>query len=116
MNFYNHKLASVYVLIILVGLTGGAGDILLYKWAKTSQLNWLLASYVAWFCCVTLFGLLFRMEHFSFGAAVVMATVVHLVLDVCWGLVTAQARVSSLEVLGLVFGLIAIVLLEVGRT
>jgi len=110
-----HNPALVYALLVMIGITSGVGDILLYKWAKASHAGWLLAAYAVWSISIASLGLLFKLDHFSFGAAVVLATVIHLVISVFWSLLITSARVTALEALGLIFAAIAIVLLEVGR-
>lgn len=106
---------TVYGLLILIGLTSGAGDVLLYKWAKARGPIWLLVAYGVWIISITLYGLLFRLEHFSFGAAVLLATVIHLVVSLLWGFIFTQSRLSSMEIAGMLLALIAVILLEFGR-
>ncbi|MDX2041331.1 MAG: hypothetical protein SF097_08780 [Acidobacteriota bacterium] len=115
MNPNNNNLAVVYALLILIGLTSGVGDILLYKWAKAAHFGWLLAAYAVWSVSIASLGLLFKLDHFSFGAAVVLATVIHLAIGVCWSLMMTSAKVTTLEIIGLIFAAIAVVLLEMGR-
>jgi hypothetical protein len=115
MSLNNNNLAVVYALLIWIGITGGIGDILLYKWAKAAHFGWLLAAYAVWAICIASLGLLFKLNHFSFGAAVVLATVIHLAIGVCWSLLMTGAKVTTLEIIGLIFAAIAVVLLEMGR-
>lgn len=106
----------IYGLLVLIGVASGVGDILLYKWARSSQPIWLLAASSAWFGSLLLCGFLFKLEHFSFGAVVVLATMIHLGIGVLWGFFCAGTSLSRMEMLGLLLAIIAIVLLEVGRT
>lgn len=87
----------------------------LYKWAKATHGGWLLAAYAVWSVSIASLGLLFKLDHFSFGAAVVLATVIHLAIGVCWSLLMTDAKVTTLEIIGLIFAAIAVVLLELGR-
>jgi multidrug transporter EmrE-like cation transporter len=116
MNLNGNNLLAVYALLIMIGLTSGAGDIMLYKWARSSQSGWLMGSYASWFSSVALLGLLFRMEHFSFGAAVVLATMIHLAIGVFWGFLFTGSKISTLELAGLILAIIAVIMLEVGRS
>ncbi|MGE0103367.1 MAG: hypothetical protein AB7H86_14155 [Blastocatellales bacterium] len=115
MSFNSNNLPIVYSLLILIGITSGIGDILLYKWAKAAHNGWLLAAYAVWSVSIASLGLLFKMDHFSFGAAVVLATVIHLAIGVIWSLLMTDAKITMLEAMGLIFAVIAVVLLEAGR-
>lgn len=108
--------ALVYGLLILIGITSGVGDILLYKWAKASHVGWMLMAYLVWSISIASLGMLFKLDHFSFGAAVMLATVIHLAIGVCWSLLMTNAKVSTLEIAGLIFAAIAVFLLEAGRS
>ncbi len=105
----------VYSLLVLIGLTGGIGDIFLYKWAGSRQVGWLLGAYLFWWCCLTSLGVLFRLEYFTFGAAIILATVIHLFISLLWALLFTEGTLNRIEMVGIVFGVIAIVLLEIGR-
>ena len=104
-----------YLLLVLIGLTSGVGEILLYKGVKPLQPLLLLAAGGLWCVSLTLFGVLLRIEHFSFGAAVILATIVHLAIAIGWGLLFTGNKVSSLELAGLILAIIAVILLEAGR-
>jgi len=111
-----YSVPTVYGLLLLIGVTSGVGDILLYQWAKSRGTVWLLMAYTVWIFSLTLYGFLFRTEHFSFGAAVVLATVIHLVISVLWGLFFTESKLSTIEMAGLILAIIAVILLEVGRS
>ncbi|MGE0882454.1 MAG: hypothetical protein AB7P14_02815 [Blastocatellales bacterium] len=115
MSLNNNNLTLVYGLLVLIGISSGVGDILLYKWAKAAHGGWLLAAYAVWSVSIASLGLLFKLDHFSFGAAVVLATVIHLAIGVCWSLLMTDAKVTTLEIIGLIFAAIAVILLELGR-
>jgi hypothetical protein len=108
-------LPAVYGLLIVVGLVGGLGDILLLKWARSQLIGWLVAAAVVWACALALLGHFLRWEHFTFGTAIVVATVVHVALDVGFDAVFNEVRLNRTEWLGLVLALVAVVLLEAGR-
>jgi len=111
----NNNLATVYALLILIGLTSSIGEILLYQGVKSMHSFWLLATAALWFASLTLLGFLFKMEHFSFGAVVVLATIIHLVIGVLWGIFFTGNKISSLELAGLILAVVAVILLEAGR-
>ena len=55
------------------------------------------------------------MEHFSFSAIVVLATIIHLVIGLVWGLGFTESKIKNMEMAGLMLAVIAVILLEVGR-
>lgn len=115
MNENIHASILTYVLLVLIGLTSSVGEILLYKGLKSANSFGLLVAAALWFTSLMLLGLLFKMERFSFGAVVVLATVIHLTVALLWGLFFTGNRISSLELAGLVLAVIAVFLLEAGR-
>ncbi len=115
MNENSHASILTYLLLVLIGLTSSVGEILLYKGVKSASSIWLLAAAALWFVSLTLLGLLFKMEHFSFGAVVVLATIIHLTVAVLWGLFFTGNRISLFELAGLILAVVAVILLEAGR-
>ncbi|MBP6824393.1 MAG: hypothetical protein KA368_22805 [Acidobacteria bacterium] len=115
MNENSHTTILTYLLLVLIGLTSSVGEILLYKGVKSANSFGLLAAAALWFVSLMLLGLLFKMEHFSFGAVVVLATIIHLTVAVLWGLFFAGNRVSLLELTGLILAVVAVIFLEAGR-
>lgn len=116
MSTNKYSLPVIYGLLLIVGITGGIGDILLYKWAKTHSIFWLAMAYGVWLCSLTLLGLFLRIEHFTFSAALVLATMIHLIVGLLWSFFFTEATLSSIELAGLILGIIAVILLEVGRS
>ena len=108
--------ATTYLLLILIGLTSSVSEILLFKGVKAAQPILLAAAFAVWIASLSLMGLLFRAQHFSFSAIVVLATLVHLIVALLWGVAFADAKLSSLEIAGLIFAIIAVVLLEAGKS
>ena len=100
---------------MLIGLSSSVAEILLYRWAKSQHNLGLLAAYVLWAISLTLLGFLFSMEHFSFSAVVVVATMIHLAIGLVWGLGFTESKISTMEIAGLMLAVIAVILLEVGR-
>lgn len=111
----NYSLPVIYGLLLIIGIISGLGDILLYKWAQLHSASWLVAAYGVWLVSLTLLGLFLRLEHFTFGAAIVIATIVHLTVGLCWSFCCTGASLGRMEVLGLLLAIIAVILLEIGR-
>ncbi len=111
----NHT-ATTYLLLVLIGLSSSVSEILLFKGVKAAQPILLAAAFAVWIASLSLMGLLFRAQHFSFSAIVVLATLVHLIVALLWGVAFADAKLSSLEIAGLIFAIIAVVLLEAGKS
>lgn len=107
---------AVYGFLALIGLIGGVGDILIYKWAKLHHPFWLLLASTIWLVYIILFGLFLRLEHFSFAIAIVVATVIHLLMSLIWGIFFTDAKLNRIELAGLILGIVAVVLLEIGHT
>jgi drug/metabolite transporter superfamily protein YnfA len=106
----------IYLFVAIIGIIGGVGDVLLYKWAKLDQLFWLMAACGVWLVYIVLFGLFLRLEYFSFSIAVVVATVIHLLLSLLWGFFFTDVKLNRIEWAGLILGILAVVLLEIGHT
>ena len=49
-----------YLLLLCVGVTAAAGDLLVYRWSKTGEVWALGTSLATWCLSLVLFGLLLR--------------------------------------------------------
>ena len=116
MNGKSYNVALVYALFVLNGVASGVGDILLYRWAKTAQPWWLWLALFVWLSTLLLFGYLLRLEHFSFGAAVLLATLIHLGVSLCWSWFFTAYELSGWEKAGILLALVAVMMLELGRS
>jgi hypothetical protein len=107
---------GVYGLLALVGLLGAVSDAVLNQWAKTSRLSWLLAAYGCWIGVATVLGLLLKQQHFSFSGAVVVFllanTAFAILLDYLW----FAGRLGTWEWAGIACAVLAMCLLEIGRS
>lgn len=106
----------VYSLLVVVGFVGAIGDIAVNQWAKSHRVEWWLASCAIWIGAASLFGILLRWQHFSFGITVVLALLVHSGIVLVWDAIWERARLSPLQWLGVFCALLAVCLVEVGKT
>jgi len=115
MNQDSYSLVVIYGLLVIIGGVGGIGDVLLYKWAKSQNIVWLIFSYFAWLFSLTLLGFFLRLEHLTFGATIVLATAIHLVVGLVWSFCFVGNKPSRLEMAGIVLAVAAVILMEMGR-
>jgi hypothetical protein len=107
---------AVYGLLIVVGVFGAIGDATLNLWARSNRPLWLLVSYLIWIGVATLFGLVLKWERFTFGAAVVLALLVHSVAAIVIDRAYFGGRLSVWEWAGIACACAAITLIEIGRS
>ncbi len=105
----------VYGLLIAVGLLGAAGDVAVYHWSLSRNHGWLLLSWLLWIVSVTLFGVCFRYQHFSFGPGLVIALAIHAVTGLACDYLFYGQRLNRFEILGISLAAIAILILELAR-
>lgn len=106
---------ATYTLLVVVGVLGAAGDAVLNRWARGEGAKWLALSYGVWVGVATLFGLVLRTERFTFGAAVVVALVVHSTVAVAIDRTYFGGHVTAVQWVGLFLAISSLVLIEVGR-
>jgi drug/metabolite transporter (DMT)-like permease len=106
---------AVYWLLVVVGVFGAIGDTALNLWARSNRSQWLLLSYFLWIGVATLFGFILRWHRYTFGAAVVLALLVHAVAALVIDKVYFGGRLSGWEWAGLACACAAIALIEIGR-
>lgn len=107
---------SWYFFLILVGALGGAGDILIDRWAKTSRGSLLALSLSSWLICVLLFGWLLKHSGRGLGVTFALSAVVHIVLVLGWDFWFAGSRLNRIEWIGVTFAVIAVLMMEVGHS
>lgn len=107
---------SVQALLLLASaVLSGAGDILIFQWAR-GRASWiLLAGLAAWAVSLVLMGLLFRCCPLPLSIAVLLLIVVHLLLDAAWDLAAAGIRLTAWQWLGAALAAAALLLLHLGR-
>lgn len=106
----------VYGLLVIVGFIGALGDATINEWARTSRLWWWLVSIPIWIAAATLFGYVLHWQYFNFSLAVVVALLVHSGAVLLFDRTILGARFSALQWVGVVLALLALVLLELGRS
>ena len=104
-----------YGLLLAIGISGGLGDIWIYKWSKSGDFRWLLISCVVWLLSLMLFAILLKWDNRSFSAAFILSSISHVILVLVCDLIYFGGRLSRLEWAGIGLSFIAICLLELGR-
>lgn len=112
----NYPAMLWYLLLLLVGLSGGAGDILLYQWAKSSRAGWLVAALASWLVSVLLFGLLLKYGGRGLSVSFAMAAVLHIAMVLTWDFWFVGSRLNRLELAGLALAVVAVVVIEIGHS
>jgi multidrug transporter EmrE-like cation transporter len=107
---------TTYLMLVLVGVAGACGDILVSRWAKTNGTGWLLGSWVFWIISVTLFGYFLKSDRFAFSTAIFIAFAAHGILSLLFELAVLKTKLSREEWLGMALAIIAVLVLEVGRS
>lgn len=104
-----------YGLLLAIGISGGLGDIWIYKWSKSGDFRWLLIASIVWLMSLMLFAILLKWDNRSFSAAFILSSISHVVLVLICDLIYFGGRLSRLEWAGIGLSVIAIGLLELGR-
>ena len=104
-----------YVMLILVGVSGGAGDILLDSWAKSSRGIFLAVSLLSWLGCILLFAYLLKYGSRGLGVTFAMSAVIHIVLVMGWDFWFSGTRLNRMELIGVMLAVIAVITIEVGH-
>ncbi len=104
-----------YGLLLVIGISGGLGDIWIYKWAKSGEFGWFLIASVVWLLSLILFAFLLKWDNRSFSAAFILSSISHVVLVLVCDLMYFGGRLSRLEWAGIGMAVVAICLLELGR-
>lgn len=106
--------SSYYALLVLAGLAGGAGDILLARWAKTPRPFWIITGFISWFVCLSLFAALMRYGGRSLGVTFTLSAVTQCVVVLGWDLCTNDLRTSARLWVGIVLAIAGLMLMEWG--
>ena len=104
-----------YLLLLLIGITGGLGDIWIYLWARSDRPVWLLLASVVWLISLVLFGLFLRFDSRGLGTAFMLSSVLHIGLVIAFDQLFTSARMNRLEWAGLFLAVLAVLLLELGH-
>jgi len=106
---------TVFLMVLAVALLGVVGDVLINQWAKTYELRWWMASVPFWLLMATMFGFVLRQKHYSFSIALIIILLIHSGLVLAWDVLVERAVLTPMQWGGVVAGLLAITLMEVGR-
>ena len=107
--------SAFYALLLLAGLTGGAGDILLARWARDSRPLWMAAGLGSWCVCLILFALLMRHGGRTLGVTFTLSAVVHVAVVLGWDLLMGEAKTTIAQWVGVALAIAGIVLIEAGQ-
>lgn len=103
------------VLILLVSVLGAAGDILIYRGARSSTML-IAAGMVSWSVGLLLFADLMRRGDSRLGIAFMLSAALHIMLVVGFDLLIEKSHFSFVEKMGIATTLVGIVLLECGSS
>jgi drug/metabolite transporter (DMT)-like permease len=104
-----------YTMLLLIGITGGLGDVWIYHWVKTNRWLWLVAACVVWVASLLLFGLFLKWDTRSFTTAFILSSVFHVLLVGVSDLWFFGGKIGRLEWLGILLGVLSAICIELGR-
>lgn len=104
-----------FVMVVTVALLGVTGDVLINQWAKTTFVHWWWLSIPVWIVTATLFGVVLRDGHYSFGVAVVVILLLHSGLVLVWDVMFERTILTPVQWAGVAAALAALILIEIGR-
>src|SRR3989344_3382144 len=105
----------MFLMVVAVAALGVAGDVLVNQWAKTQSVQWWLWSIPVWVLTATVFGVVLREKHYSFGITVVVILLIHSGLVLAWDSLVERADLAPTQWAGVAAAIAAVVLLEAGR-
>ena len=105
----------MFLMVVTVAILGVAGDVLVNQWAKTLLARWWLLSIPVWVVTATVFGVVLRDKHYSFGITVVVILLIHSGLVLAWDALVERASLAPTQWVGIAAAIPAIVLMEAGR-
>lgn len=106
---------TLYAAMAGLGLLGAISDATLNQWAESHRTAWLLVSYGLWLLVATLFGLILREEHLSFGVAVIVFLTVNSAFALLLDLTVFGGSINAKQWVGIGLAAGAVVMLELGR-
>ena len=104
-----------YLILVGIGITGGAGDIWIYFWAKSEKTFWFFAACTVWLVSLILFGFLLKSDNRTLTCLFIISTILHVILVLVCDLIFFNARFGKIEWLGVLFAFIGIFLMEFGK-
>lgn len=100
------------LLLIVAGITGGLGDILIYKWAVGHRTPHLLGSFAFWILSTTAFGIYFRIDSQSLSGGVLLAFAIHSLSAIGCDYLYHELKLSNMQICGAIMLVLAMVMLE----
>ena len=104
-----------YGLLFAIGISGGLGDIWIYKWSRSGGMGWFLIACGVWLVSLILFAFLLKWDDRSFSASFILSSISHVVLVMICDLAYFGGRLSRLEWAGIGLAVVSIGLIELGR-
>lgn len=111
----NTSAALTWLVLLLSASLGSFGDILLFEWARRRGLWTLFAGLGLWLFSLLLFAWLFRYRSLPFSTTVVVFVVIHILIDVTWDLTVFGGRLTVMQLVGIAFAVLSVLLLQFGR-
>lgn len=108
-------MTTLYFGMAGLGLLGAISDATLNQWAESHRNVWLVVSYALWLAVATLFGLILRVEHLSFGVAVVIFLTVNCGFALALDVAVFEGSITQKQWAGVALALAAVCLIEFGR-
>jgi drug/metabolite transporter (DMT)-like permease len=103
-----------YSFASLAGLSASIGDAMLNEWAKGgTKALWLIGGFIFWNISLLLFMGMLRRELFS--TSVVFFVVANYLVSIAFSQLIFHENITVYQKLGIVFALIAIVLIQISR-
>ncbi|MDO8590130.1 MAG: hypothetical protein Q7R69_02560 [bacterium] len=107
-----------WFLVICAGFVGAVADVLISYWSQTNRLVWWLAGAAGSLGFVTGLGLIIRLGVIgghTLTVALVLVVLVNVAFVAAWDVIYNVAGPTTLQWLGIVLALGAVVCLELGR-
>lgn len=109
-------MGTLYAAMAGLGLLGAISDATLNQWAQSNRGAWLVLSYGLWIAVATLFGLILRAEHLSFGTAVIVFLTVNSAFALALDILVFGGSLNARQGLGVLMAVGAMAMLELGRS
>lgn len=103
---------SPLLLLIAAGITGGLGDIFIYKWAVGHRTPHLLGSFAFWLLSTTAFGIYLRIDSQSLTGGVLLAFAMHSLCAIGCDYLHQDLKLSNVQICGAIMLVLAMVMLE----
>lgn len=103
----------LYAMALVAGLTGGLGDILLYKWAKgAGELKYIVSGFVCWAIALVFFAMMLKKGLLA--DCVILFLLANCAIALIAGPIIFHDPMSRQKWLGVALAITALVLIETG--